>query len=175
MSTLTTLTPASANLVGEIVGKLNNRKAWVINDIIAVYKADSNITPEHLMVGVKGTLNTGAVYSAWYHHKTGIDLGMLNLAWVGKRYHLLTADSTLGAQITALKEGEAAAVRADNDAKINNGTATVEAFDSVVSAFASAAKAPVSGNPAVGAKIAEMELALASLKAKYLDAVAVGA
>ena len=56
-----------------------------------------------------------------------------------------------------------------------NGTATVTAFTGVVNAFKVASESPVSGAVAIGSLIAEMELALNSLKAKYATAVAVGA
>ena len=146
-----------------------------MSEIIAVYKSDATITPEHLMVRVKGTFNTGAVYGAWFNHKTGIDLGLLNLAWIGKNYHLLTADETLASQIKDIKDAQKSAVNAQRDADIMNGTATIEAFTGVVNAFKVASESPVSGASAIAGLITEMELSLNALKSKYATAVAVGA
>jgi len=173
--TLSTLSPASQTAVSTISNKLNNRKDWVLSEIIAVYKSDATITPEHLMVRVKGTFNTGAVYGAWFNHKTGIDLGLLNLAWIGKNYHLLTADETLASQIKDIKDAQKSAVNAQRDADIMNGTATIEAFTGVVNAFKVASESPVSGASAIAGLITEMELSLNALKSKYATAVAVGA
>ena len=173
--TLSTLSPASQTAVSTISDKLNNRNVWVLSEIVAIYKSDATITPEHIMVRVKGIINTGAVYGAWFNHKTGIDLGLLNLAWIGKNYHLLTADETLASQMNDIKHAQKSAVEVQRDADIVNGIATVKAFTGVVNAFKVASESPVSGAVAIGSLIAEMELSLNSLKAKYATAVAVGA
>lgn len=167
MSTLTTLAPETATAVKDVWSKLNDKKGWTIDTITAVYALDPAVTPEHLVVGLNGKQNIGYVYAAWAVHNKLADAGMLNINWLAANHSKLVFDSTLGAQITALKEGQKAEALSARDAAITNGTYTVEGLDPVDMALDAAAKLPMTSNPAVGVKLASMRLKLDALQAKF--------
>jgi len=172
MSTLTTLSPEASDAVKVLWGKLNDKKGWTIDTVKDIYASYPAVTPEHLVVGVTNKQNEGFIYAAWAVHKNLIDAGMVNINWMSANHSRLVFDSTLGAQITAIKEGDKAATAVERDASIQDGSYTVEGLATLESAFTLAAKLPMSSNKAVGDKLAVLRQQLDALESKYATAVA---
>jgi len=175
MTTITTLATETATAVKVLWKQLNDKKGWTIDTITAVYAIDPAVTPEHLVVGLTGNSkqNKGFIYAAWAVHKKLVsDAGMLNINWLAANYSKLVFDSTLGAQITALKDGQKAEALSAHDTAITNGTYTVEGLTDLEAAFTLASKLPISSNKAVGDKLSALRLQLEALQAKYDTALA---
>ena len=172
MTTLTTLAPKIAKAIEVLQGKLNDKKGWTIDTIKAVYALDPAVTPEHLVVGLRGKQNIGYVYAAWAVHKKLADVGMLNINWIAANYSKLVFDSTLGAQISALKDGQKSEKESARQAAIKDGTHTIKGLEALESAFTLAAGLPISSSTAVGEKLSALRLQLEALESKYASAVA---
>lgn len=172
MSTITTLSTEAAASVADLRDKLNNGKVWKIDTIKAVYASHPAVTPEHLVIGVKGTQNIGFIYGAWAVHKGITDAGMLDINWLAANYASLVFDGTFNQQVKDIKEGQKAATSVARDQAINDGSYTVEGLATLETAFTKAAKLPMSSNKAVGEKLSALRLQLEALENKYANAVA---
>lgn len=173
MSTITTLSQEAAASVADLRDKLNNKKGWTIDTIKAVYASHPAVTPEHLIVGVKGKQNVGFIYGAWAVYKGIADAGMLDINWLADNYSKLVFDSSFTQQVKDIKDGQKAAASADRDQAITDGSYTVEGLADLEMAFTKAAKLPMSSNKAVGEKLSALRLQLEALESKYATAVAV--
>ena len=159
-TTLVTLSDASKALVSSLTDKLNNRKDWLLSEIVSVYKADAAITPQHLLVGIKGKANIGAVFAAWYAHKSGISTSALNITLIGENYSSIVVKSdaaAMTAELARVAEEAKTAKRAANQADNEAGKAFKTALDSIKKGFDLAAEKIV---------IRDLESQLLALKAK---------
>jgi len=106
MSHLSVLSDISSKAVTALVEKFNNKKAWLISEIVSLYKTDPLITPEHLLVGMKGISNIGLTYGAWYVNKSGVTADSLNITFIGNHYasiKVMNTPEAMFAEIAAVK------------------------------------------------------------------------
>lgn len=113
MSTAT-LAPASQALVNKVVDDFNNKKEWLISQLVDVYKKDAAITPEHFLLGLKGKQNIGTAYAAWYVHKSGISADKLNITFIANNYDSIKVQTSV-----TLMEAELKRVSNERDAVDN--------------------------------------------------------
>ena len=77
-----------------LCSRFNDKKGWHISEIVTEYAADSAVTPEHLLVGLKGKQNIGTAYAAWYVHKSGVDAKSMNITFIANNYASIKVQNT---------------------------------------------------------------------------------
>jgi len=94
LMSLAKLTDATQARIDALCSRFNDKKGWHISEIVAEYVADSSVTPEHLLVGLKGKQNVGTAYAAWYVHKSGVDAKAMNITFIANNYASIKVQST---------------------------------------------------------------------------------
>ena len=92
--TLAKLSDSTQSRINLLVEKFSDKKGWHISEIVAEYAADSAVTPEHLLVGLKGKQNIGTAYAAWYVHKSGVDSKAMNITFIANNYGAIQVQTT---------------------------------------------------------------------------------
>jgi len=139
--TLAQLSDSTQSRIDFLVERFNNKKSWHISEIVAAYAADSAVTPEHLLVGLKGKQNVGTAYAAWYVHKSGLDSKAMNITFIANNYGTIQVKATPEAmraefaRVNSLamdeKKSQAMADAAAGTAIINELEALSDQFDKV--------------------------------------------
>lgn len=91
---LAQLTDSTQARINALCDRFNNKKGWLISEIVAEYAADPAVTPEHLLVGLKGKQNVGTAYAAWYVHKSGVDAASMNITFIANNYASIQVKNT---------------------------------------------------------------------------------
>jgi len=170
---LAILSEQSQNLVKDSVAKHNSRKAWMMTDFADLFRADSAITPAHLLaVGLKGVTNAGLAFGGYILSVCPeIDVATLNASFLGKNYHRIKVSSDTGAMVSELKRiadvVKTEAINDANDAALN-GTTTVLTMQKLVDVLTDVRNVPlVESTKATEAFLMAQEL-FESVKTQYL-------
>ena len=161
--TLAKLSDSTQSRIDRLVEKFSDKKGWHISEIVAEYRADSAVTPEHLLVGLKGKQNIGTAYAAWYAHKSGIDSKVLNITFIANNYGSIQVKDTPEAMKAELARVSSLAMdekKSQAMADALAGTAIVTELDSLSDQFDKVAKTITVVTPASDALVM-------ALKAKY--------
>jgi hypothetical protein len=170
---LAILSEQSQNLVKDSVTKHNSRKAWMMTDFAELFRADSAITPQHLLaVGLKGTTNAGLAFGGYIISVCPeIDVKTLNAGFLGKHYASIKVSSDLAAMVAELKRvSDVAKTQAADEASTSalNGTATLLTMENLVGVLEKARQVPmVETAPATEAFLKAQEI-FESIKTQYL-------
>jgi len=170
---LAILSEQSQTLVKDSVNKHNSRKAWMMTDFADLFRADSAITPQHLLaVGLKGTTNAGLAFGGYIISVCPeINVKSLNAIFLGNNYPSIKVSSDLATMEAELKRvADVVKTQADNDASTNalNGTATLLTMENLVSVLEKARLVPmVETAPATEAFLKAQEI-FESIKTQYL-------
>lgn len=166
VSTLATLSAASQSKVAELTSKLNNRKDWVISEIVSVYKSDAAITPQHLLVGVTGKFAIGAVFAGWYVFKSGVNPSDLNITFIANNYPAISvkdSPSAMLAEIDSVYKAVQSADKAAADADNQSGVAFKSALNDLSKAFDKVSAKIVSQDTDAVAAVMLLQVRMASL------------
>jgi hypothetical protein len=167
---LAKLTPATQARIDAKVAQFNDKKGWHISEIVAEYVADSAVTPEHWLVGLKGKQNVGTAYAAWYVHKSGVDAKAMNITFIANNYSSIQVQDTPEAMNAELARVSALAIdlkKSMDMADALAGTAIVSAYSSISDEFDKAAKTIVVPSDAATALIMTLRVKMANLEAAY--------
>jgi len=161
--TLAKLSDSTQSRINALVAKFGDKKGWHISEIVAEYRADSAVTPEHLLLGLKGKQNVGTAYGAWYAHKSGIDSKVLNITFIANHYGTIQVKDTPEAMKAELARVASLAMdekRSEAMADALAGKAIINELESVSDQFDKMAKTITVVTPASDALVM-------ALKAKY--------
>lgn len=167
---LSSLNPNTQKRVDALVARFNDKKSWLISEIVAEYKLDSALTPEHLLKGLKGAQNVGTAYGAWYVHKSGVEASAISTIFVANNYNKIVVKDNpadmLGelARVSALVTADK---RAEADRNASTGVALAEGLTSISESIAKVSKLPLVPSQASDGLIMALEVAIASLRANY--------
>lgn len=167
---LAKLTDSTQARIDALCARFNDKKSWLISEIVAEYVADPAVTPEHLLVGLKGKQNVGTAYAAWYVHKSGVDAKAMNITFIANNYSSIQVQSTPQAMNDELARVSALAIdikRSLANADALAGTALVEAYTSISEELDKAAKTLVVPSDAATALIMTLRVKMANLEAAY--------
>ena len=167
---LTKLTQGTQDRIDALCARFNDKKGWHISEIVAEYAADPQVTPEHLLVGLKGKQNVGTAYAAWYVHKSGVDAKAMNITFIANNYSSIQVQDTpekMTAELTRasglaidLKKSLAMADAMAGTAIVNSLTALSDEFDKV-------AKTIIVPSNASTALVMTLRVKMANLEALY--------
>ena len=139
--TLAQLSDSTQSRINRLIAKFEDKKGWHISEIVAEYQADSAVTPEHLLQGLKGKQNVGTAYAAWYVHKSGVDAKVMNITFIANNYGTIQVKATPEAMKAELarvnslamdeKKSQAMADAAAGTAIINELEALSDQFDKI--------------------------------------------
>ena len=120
-------------------GTNESLKVTLITEIVAVFKAFPNATPEKVLQGKWASGFVGRTYGAWFVHKSGISASLINVPFVAKNFDAIKVQTSAPAMADELtrvyKEVKAAsdALKASDKASGKAFTSNqVEAINSVV-------------------------------------------
>lgn len=167
---LTKLTQATQDRINALCDRFNDKKGWHISEIVAEYVADALVTPEHLLVGLKGKQNVGTAYAAWYVHKSGVDAKAMNITFIANNYSSIQVQSTPEAMSAELARVSALAIDLKKSLDMADalaGTAIVNVYSSISDEFDKAAKTIVVPSDAATALVMTLRVKMANLEALY--------
>jgi hypothetical protein len=167
---LAKLTDSTQARITALCDRFNDKKGWHISEIVTEYVADPAVTPEHLLVGLKGKQNVGTAYAAWYVHKSGVDAKAMNITFIANNYSAIQVQSTPEAMSAELARVSAVAIDLKKSLDMADalaGTAIVNAFSSISDEFDKAAKTIVVPSDAATALVMTLRVKMANLEALY--------
>ena len=167
---LTKLTQATQDRINALCDRFNDKKGWHISEIVAEYAADALVTPEHLLVGLKGKQNVGTAYAAWYVHKSGVDAKAMNITFIANNYSAIQVQTTPEAMSAELSRVSALAIDLKKSlvmAEALAGTAAVNAYQSLSDEFDKVAKTIIVPSNAADALVMTLRVKMANLEALY--------
>ena len=167
---LTKLTQATQDRINALCDRFNDKKGWHISEIVREYAADPQVTPEHLLVGLKGKQNVGTAYAAWYVHKSGIDAKAMNITFIANNYSSIQVQTTPEAMSAELKRVSDIAIQKDRDEAMVlalAGTAAVNAYQALSDEFDKVAKTIIVPSDASDALVMTLRVKMAKLEALY--------
>jgi len=167
---LAVLTAGTQARLDALCSRFNDKKAWHISEIVAEYVADLAVTPEHLLVGLKGKQNVGTAYAAWYVHKSGVDAKSMNITFIANNYASIQVKTTPEAmraelaRVSSLAMDEAKSL-AMADAMA--GTAIVAQLEALSDQFDKVAKTIIVPTAASHALVMTLKVKFEKLVAQY--------
>jgi hypothetical protein len=167
---LAKLTDSTQARITALCDRFNDKKGWHISEIVTEYAADPAVTPEHLLVGLKGKQNVGTAYAAWYVHKSGVDAKAMNITFIANNYSAIQVQSTPEAMSAELARVSAVAIDLKKSLDMADalaGTAIVSAYSSISDEFDKAAKTIVVPSDAATALVMTLRVKMANLEALY--------
>ena len=167
---LAKLTDSTQARINALCDRFNDKKGWHISEIVAEYVADPAVTPEHLLVGLKGKQNVGTAYAAWYVHKSGVDAKAMNITFIANNYSSIQVQTTPEAMSAELARVSAVAIDLKKSLAMADalaGTAIVSAYTSLNEEFDKAAKTIVVPSDAATALVMTLRVKMANLEALY--------
>jgi hypothetical protein len=172
---LAILSVESQTVVTSAVAKHNGKKAWMMEDFRDTFLIDPAITPQHLIaVGLKGVINAGNAVGGYILSVCPeMDVKSLSATFLGKtkNFNRIKVSSNLSAmkaelaRVSALDEKETL-----DEANTNalNGTATIQAMDSLVAVAEKVRKVPLVTSPAATEAFLKAQEIFESIKSQYL-------
>lgn len=173
---LAQLTDSTQARLNALCDRFNNKKGWHISEIVAEYAADPAVTPEHLLVGLKGKQNVGTAYAAWYVHKSGVDAKSMNITFIANNYSSIQVQSTPEEMRAELARVSSLAIDEKNSMAMADalaGTAIVAQYEALSDQFDKVAKTIVVPSDAADALIMTLSVQFDKLKADYQAAIKV--
>jgi hypothetical protein len=173
---LAKLTDSTQARINALCDRFNDKKGWHISEIVAEYAADPAVTPEHLLVGLKGKQNIGTAYAAWYVHKSGVDAKSMNITFIANNYASIQVKNTPEdmraelARVSSLAIDEAKSM-AMADALA--GTAIVAQLESLSDQFDKVAKTIIVPTDASDALVMTLKVKFEKLLAQYETSIKV--
>lgn len=167
---LAKLTDSTQARINALCDRFNDKKGWHISEIVAEYVADPAVTPEHLLVGLKGKQNVGTAYAAWYVHKSGVDAKAMNITFIANNYSSIQVQTTPEAMSAELARVSAVAIDLKKSLDMADalaGTAIVNSLTSLSDEFDKAAKTIVVPSDAATALVMTLRVKMANLEAAY--------
>jgi len=167
---LATLNDATQARLNALCSRFNDKKGWHISEIVAEYVADPAVTPEHILVGLKGKQNIGTAYAAWYVHKSGVDAKSMNITFIANNYSSIQVKNTPEemraelARVSSLAIDEAKSL-AMADALA--GTAIVAQLEALSDQFDKVAKTIIVPTPASDALVMALKVKFEKLLSQY--------
>ena len=167
---LTKLTQATQDRINALCDRFNDKKGWLISEIVAEYVADTLVTPEHLLVGLKGKQNVGTAYAAWYVHKSGVDAKAMNITFIANNYSSIQVQSTPEAMSAELTRVSGLAIDLKKSLAMADalaGTAIVASLTALSDEFDKVAKTIIVPSNAANALVMTLRVKMANLEALY--------
>lgn len=167
---LTKLTQATQDRINALCDRFNDKKGWLISEIVAEYVADTLVTPEHLLVGLKGKQNIGTAYAAWYVHKSGVDAKAMNITFIANNYSSIQVQSTPEAMSAELARVSGLAIDLKKSLAMADalaGTAIVASLTALSDEFDKVAKTIIVPSNAANALVMTLRVKMANLEALY--------
>ena len=161
-----------------LYARFNDKKGWLISEIVAEDVADPAVTPEHLLVGLGGKQNVGFAYAAWYVHKSGVDATAMNITFVANNYSSIQVQDTPEKMNAELARVSDIAIKTKRDKAMANalaGTAAVDAYQALSDEFDNVARTIIVTSPASDALVMTLRVKMAKLEALYQAALQVKA
>jgi len=168
--TLAQLSDSTQSRINALVAKFGDKKGWHISEIVAEYRADSAVTPEHLLLGLKGKQNIGTAYAAWYSHKSGIDSKVLNITFIANNYGIIQVKNTpedMKAELARVNSLVVDEKRTQAYADAMAGTAIVNVLEDTSDDFDKLGKTVIVVTPASDALVMAMKVKMDEFLAKY--------
>jgi hypothetical protein len=177
--TLAQLSQATQSRINTLTERFNDKKGWHISEIVSLYADDVAVSPEHLLVGLKGTQNVGTAYAAWYVHKASKGLTpeqvkeltkAMNITFIANNYSSIKVQNTPEdmraelARVSSLAIDESKSV-AMADALA--GKAIVDQLDALNKQFDKAAKTVMVPTPASDALVMALKVKYEQLMSQY--------
>ena len=167
------LSPLSASTQARLTAlcdRLNNKKQTFISEIVSVYASDASITPEHILVGLKGNTNLGLAYGAWYVHKSGISADLMNTTFIANNYDLIVVQDSpekMAGELARVSAMVQAVKKATADAEAQQGLALTKALTSLDEELGSVAKTLLIPSEASDALVMTIKVKTEKLIADY--------
>ena len=167
---LTKLTQGTQDRIDALCARFNDKKGWHISEIVAEYVLDPSVTPEHLLVGLKGKQNIGTAYAAWYVHKSKVDAKAMNITFIANNYASIQVQKTPEAmraelaRVSSLATDEAKSL-AMADALA--GTAIVAQLEALSDQFDKVAKTIMVPSAASDALVMSLKVKMEKLLSQY--------
>ena len=167
---LATLQPKTQQALNALVEKFNNKKDWLITEFTTLYKLDPAVTPEHVLVGLKGKQNVGTAYAAWYVFKSGITADKLNITFIHDNYSEIDVKSNsdeMSAELARVKASRVAEAQRLADLEAQQGTAFLEAVNDLTDAARKALKVRMVASSGNTAAVMALSAIVAQLRQQY--------
>jgi hypothetical protein len=176
---LAKLTDSTQARINALCDRFNDKKGWHISEIVTEYVADPAVTPEHLLIGLKGNQNIGTAYAAWYVHKASKGLTpeqvkdlikAMNITFIANNYSAIQVQDTPDKLKAELSRVSAIAIDLKKSLAMADamaGTAIVSAFSSISDEFDNAAKTIIVPSDAATALVMTLRVKMANLEALY--------
>ena len=167
---LTKLTDITQARINALCDRFNDKKGWHISEIVAEYVADSSVTPEHLLVGLKGKQNIGTAYAAWYVHKSGVDAKAMNITFIANNYSSIQVQDTPEEMNAELARASGLALDLKKSLAMADalaGTAIVASLTALSDEFDRVAKTIIVPSPASTALVMTLKVKMSKLEASY--------
>lgn len=167
---LAQLTPSTQARLDALCVRFNGKKAWLISEIVTEYAADAAVTPEHLLVGLKGNQNIGTAYAAWYVHKSGVDANAMNITFIANNYSSIQVQDTPDKMNAELARVSALAIDLKKSLAMADalaGTAIVGQLEALSDQFDKVAKTIIVPSSASHALVMTLSVKMAKLEALY--------
>ena len=167
---LTKLTQATQDRINALCDRFNDKKGWHISEIVAEYAADPQVTPEHLLVGLKGKQNVGTAYAAWYVHKSGVDAKAMNITFIANNYSSIQVQTTPEKMNAELSRVSALAIDEKKSLAMADalaGTAIVAQLEALSDQFDKVAKTIMVPSQASDALVMTLKVKFEKLLSQY--------
>jgi hypothetical protein len=167
---LTKLTQATQDRINALCARFNDKKGWHISEIVAEYAADALVTPEHLLVGLKGKQNIGTAYAGWYVHKSGVDAKAMNITFIANNYSAIQVQTTPEAMSAELSRVSALAIDEKKSLAMADalaGTAIVAQLEALSDQFDKVAKTIMVPSQASDALVMTLKVKFEKLLSQY--------
>lgn len=167
---LTKLTQATQDRINALCDRFNDKKGWHISEIVAEYAADPVVTPEHLLVGLKGKQNVGTAYAAWYVHKSGVDAKAMNITFIANNYSSIQVQTTPEKMNAELSRVSALAIDEKKSLAMADalaGTAIVAQLEALSDQFDKVAKTIMVPSQASDALVMTLKVKFEKLLSQY--------
>ena len=167
---LTKLTQATQDRINALCDRFNDKKGWHISEIVAEYAADPQVTPEHLLVGLKGKQNVGTAYAAWYVHKSGVDAKAMNITFIANNYSSIQVQDTPEKMNAELSRVSALAIDEKKSLAMADalaGTAIVAQLEALSDQFDKVAKTIMVPSQASDALVMTLKVKFEKLLSQY--------
>jgi hypothetical protein len=167
---LAQLTESTQARITALCDRFNDKKGWHISEIVAEYAADPAVTPEHLLVGLKGKQNVGTAYAAWYVHKSGVDAKTMNITFIANNYASIRVQTTREAMLGELARVSAIAIDEKKSMAMADamaGTAIVAQLEALSDQFDKVAKTIIVPTVASDALVMTLKVKFEKLLSQY--------
>ena len=168
--TLAQLSQATQSRINTLTERFNDKKGWHISEIVSLYADDVAVSPEHLLVGLKGKQNVGTAYAAWYVHKSGVDAKAMNITFIANNYSSIQVKPSPEAMRAELARVSSLAMDESKSlamADAQAGTAIIAQLEALSNQFDKVAKTIVVPTPASDALVMGLKVKFEKLIADY--------